>query len=76
MSTFFMNIDWAPLLAILGIVMPIGMVYVILFIQSRHLDGCQPKELATTGDELQHERSELSCAEKKQAVRFMRHWLF
>jgi hypothetical protein len=71
-----MNIDFAPLLALVGILLPIGFVYVILFFQSRHLDYGHPKLPATAGNELPHERAELSRAEKIQAVRLMKHWLF
>ena len=75
MASFFMNTGWDPLLAIIGIVVPLGVAYVILFFQSRHLDYGHPKEPATTRDEPQQENTELSRAEKKQAARLMMYWL-
>ena len=75
MPTFFMDTVWDPLLAILGIVVPLGVAYVILFFQSRHLDYGHPKVPATTRDEPQQEKAELSRAEKKQVARLMMYWL-
>jgi hypothetical protein len=63
------------MLAILGIVIPLGLAYAILFQQSRQLDYGYPKVPATTRVEQRQEEVELSSAEKKQVVRLMKHWL-
>ncbi len=76
MGSFFMNTIFDPMLAILGILIPLGVAYVILFIQSRYLDYGYPNVPATTRDEQRQEEVELSRAEKKQAARLMTHWLF
>ena len=71
-----MDIVLDPMLAILGIFIPLGLAYVILFFQSRHLDYGHPKVPATTRDEPQQEKAELSRAERKQTARLMMYWLF
>ena len=76
MGTHFMNNVLDPLFAILGIVIPLGLAYVILLLQSRNLDHDRRKESATTRDETKQERTELSRVEKKQAARLMMYWLF
>ena len=76
MANLLMDIVFDSSLALLAIIVPLGVAYIVLFFQSRYPDYGYPKALATTGDELQHERSELSRAEKRQAVRLMKHWLF
>ncbi len=75
MASFFMDTVWVPLLAIIGIVVPLGVAYVILFFQSRNLDYGHPKVPATIRDEPQQKKAELSRAEKKQAARLMMYWL-
>jgi hypothetical protein len=58
-----------PLLAMLVIIVPLGLAYVILLLQSRKpACGC-PKLSAMTRDDLLQKRTELSRAEEKHAAR-------
>lgn len=58
-----------PLLAILAIVVPLGMAYVIVLLQSRN-PACDCREgSATTRDDLLKKRMELSRVEEKHAAR-------
>jgi hypothetical protein len=58
-----------PLLAILAIVVPLGLAYVIVLWQSRKpACGCR-KVSAITRDDLLQKRAELSRAEEKHAAR-------
>jgi len=76
MDTFFMVTVFDPMLAILGIFIPLGVAYVILFFQSRNLDYGRTKVPARICGEPRKKNVELSGAEKKQAARLMKHWLF
>ena len=76
MGSFFMDTMFDPIIAILGIFIPLGVAYSILFFHSRHLDYGHPKVSAATDDVVSREATELSCAEKKQAARLMMYWLF
>jgi hypothetical protein len=58
-----------PLLAILAIVVPLGMAYVIVLLQSRNSAcGCRKASAITRDDPLQ-KGMELSSAEEKHAAR-------
>jgi hypothetical protein len=64
-----MNNILEPLLAILAIVAPLGLAYVILLLQSRKpACGCR-KVSAMTRDDLLQKSTELSRAEEKYAAR-------
>jgi hypothetical protein len=76
MDTFFIGTVLDPMIAFLGILLPLGLAYVILFFQSRNLDYCRTKVPAKTRDDPQQVKAELSGAEKKQASRLMMYWLF
>jgi hypothetical protein len=60
-----------PLLAILVIVIPIGLAYVILFLQANKPACGGRKVSAVTRNDLLLDGTELSRAEKKQAVRLI-----
>jgi len=64
-----MNSILEPLLAILAIVVPLGMAYVILFFQSSKSAGCCRKESAITGHDLLKKMAKLSLADEKNAAR-------
>ena len=58
-----------PLLAMLVIIVPLGLAYVIVLLQSRKpACGCR-KVSAITRDDLLQKRTELSRAEDKHAAR-------
>jgi hypothetical protein len=58
-----------PLLAILAIVVPLGLAYVIVLLQSRKpACGCR-KVSASTRDDLLQKRAELFRNEEKHAAR-------
>ncbi|MGA8148331.1 MAG: hypothetical protein WB870_12285 [Gallionellaceae bacterium] len=58
-----------PLLAILAIVVPLGLAYVIVLLQSRKpACGCR-KVSATARDDLLQKGTELSRAEEEHAAR-------
>jgi hypothetical protein len=58
-----------PLLAMLVIIVPLGLAYVIVLLQSRKpACGCR-KVSAMTRDDLLQKRTELSRAEEKHAAR-------
>ena len=69
-----MDIALDPLLAILGIFIPLGLVYVILLFQSHAPDYAHRKVLDKRA-ELQREGTELTCSEKKLVAQLMRYWL-
>jgi hypothetical protein len=69
MKTLVMDNFLEPLLAILAIVVPLGLAYVIVLWQSRKpACGCR-KVSAITRDDLLQKRTELSSAEEKHAAR-------
>lgn len=47
METFFVSTVFDPFMAIIGVVIPIGVAYVILFLQSRNQDRIRQKEKRT-----------------------------
>ncbi len=58
-----------PLLAILAIVIPLGLAYVILVLQARKSAGSCRKASAITHNELSHEMAKLARADEKNAAR-------
>jgi hypothetical protein len=69
MKAIDMDAILEPLLAILAIVVPLGLAYVIVLWQSRKpACGCR-KVSAITRDDLLQKRTELSRAEEKHAAR-------
>ena len=55
-----MHNNMESLFAILTIVVPLGLVYVILLWQSRHPTGGRPKSSAITRNDLQQKMAKLS----------------
>lgn len=64
-----MNAILEPLLAVLAIVVPLGMAYIIVLLQSRKPACGQRKASAITRDGLLPKRMELSSAEEKYVAR-------
>ena len=58
-----------PLLAMLVIIVPLMLAYVILFLQSSKAACGSPKVSAITRDDLLQKRTELSRAEEKHGAR-------
>jgi hypothetical protein len=68
MDTFFMDTVWDPLLALLGIVIPLGLAYLMLLFQACNPD-CGRRKAPAICDEQRQEGMELSRAEEKNAAR-------
>jgi hypothetical protein len=65
-----------PILAILAIIVPLGLAYVVIQKQVCKSLDVFPNLSAMTRKESPQEESDLSSAEKKQAARLMMYWLF
>ena len=63
------NIILEPLLAILAIVVPLGLAYIILLLQARKSAGGCPKASAITHNDLLHKMAKLARAEEKHTAR-------
>jgi hypothetical protein len=68
MHTFFMDTVLDPLLAILGILVPLVVAYVIVFMQARKPDSCERRTSATVRNDLLQKRKE-SRAEETHTAR-------
>ena len=64
-----MNTILEPLLAMLAIIVPLGLAYVILLLQIRKSACCCRKASAITRDDLLQKRAELSRAEEEHTAR-------
>ncbi len=68
MDTIFMNIVLDPLIAFLGVVVPIGLAYIILLLQSRKPCSGDRRTSASACNELLQKRTKESCAEENRAA--------
>jgi len=64
-----MNSIMEPLLAILAIVVPLGMAYVILLLQARKPTGGCRETSAIPHNDLRHKMAKLARAEEKHTAR-------
>lgn len=71
-----MDTIFDPMLAILAIIVPLGLAYIVIQKQAHKPPFVYPNLSAMTCKGAQQETNELSSAEKKQAARLMMHWLF